>query len=76
MNDATVEVDPAYFHAEMNDPVQAKLKKLSLVERLKECLEARIALDAEIAVLKQEVRQRDGIKIQVFGDLNGKVRIK
>lgn len=73
--DKTVEVDCAYLHGELSDVIQAKLKKLAPSERLRECLEARIALDAEIAVLKQELRQRDDIKIQVFGDMNGNVKI-
>jgi hypothetical protein len=64
------EVDCAYLHGELTDVIQAKLKGLSTGDRLRECLEARSALDAEIASLAASIEKRQ-IERDVFSNAIG-----
>jgi hypothetical protein len=60
------EIDCAALNDELTDVIKARLHNLPRADRLRECWEARIALDAEIASLTE----REEININVFGDLN------
>jgi hypothetical protein len=64
------EVDCAYLHGELTDVIQAKLKGLSPMERLQECLEAKSALNAEIASINALIEKRS-IKESYFPDSIG-----
>jgi hypothetical protein len=65
-DDAQEGIDCAVLHGELNDVIQARLRNLSRADRLRECWEARIALDAEI----KSLGDKEEIQINVFGDVN------